>query len=79
MLLSRDALRPDGAGDLAPTRVKIEENRRSLQTSPTQNEIEKRVPDTARQKASVFICIARLKEVLIELSRHPVPEFESLV
>jgi hypothetical protein len=43
------------------------------------NEIEGSVPDTVRQKTSVFICVMRLKEVLIELFRHPVPELESLV
>ena len=47
----------------------------ALQTSP----IERSVPDTVRQKTSVFICVARLKKVLIELFRHPVPELESLV
>jgi len=35
--------------------------------------------DTIRQKTSVLICLARLKEVLIELLRNTVPEFESLV
>jgi hypothetical protein len=43
------------------------------------NEIEQRIPDTVRQKTSVFIWIARLKKVLIELFRHPVAELESLV
>ena len=41
------------------------------------NEIERSVPETTRQKTSLFICVARLKEVLIELFRHPVPELES--
>ena len=41
----------------------------ALQASPIQ----------MRWSASVFIWVARLKKVLIELFRHPVPELESLV
>jgi len=58
-----------------PTRETIEENQRSFANLADSNEIERSV----RQKTSVFICVARLKKVLIELFRHPVPELESLV
>jgi hypothetical protein len=51
----------------------------ALQTSPIQMRLSGVHPDTVRQKTSVFICVARLKKVLIELFRHPVPELESLV
>jgi hypothetical protein len=37
------------------------------------NENERSVPETIGQRSSVFICVARLKKVLIELFRHPVP------
>jgi hypothetical protein len=49
----------------------------ALQTSPIQMRLSG--TDTVRQKTSVFICVARLKKVLIELFRHPVSELESLV
>jgi hypothetical protein len=49
----------------------IEENRRSFANLADSNEIQRSVPDTVRQKTSVFICVARLKKVLIELFRHP--------
>ena len=55
------------------------ENLRSFANLADSNEIERSVPDAIRQKTSVSICVARLKEVLIELFRHPVPELESLV
>ncbi len=78
--MRRDALRPGGTGDLAATRETIEENRRSFANLADSNENERSVPDTVRQKTSVFICcVARSKKVLIELFRHPVPELESLV
>jgi len=62
-----------------PTRETIEENQRSFANLADSNEIERSVPDTVRQKTSVFIGVTRLKKVLIELFRHPVPELESLV
>jgi len=64
---------------LAPTRETIEKNRRSFANLADSNEIERSVPDTVRQKTSVFICVPRLKKVLIELLGHTMPELESLV
>ena len=64
---------------MAPTRETIQENRRGFADLADSNEIERSVPDTVRRKTSVFIWVARLKKVLIELFRHPVPELESLV
>jgi hypothetical protein len=64
---------------VAPTRETIEENRRSFSNLADSNGIERSVPDTVLRKTSVFIWVTRLKKVLIELFRHPVPELESLV
>jgi hypothetical protein len=56
-----------------------EENRRSFADLADSYLIERSASGTLPQKTSVFIWVTRLKEVLIELSRHPVPELESLV
>jgi len=74
-----DALRLERRRLLAPIREAIEENRRSKANLADSNEIERSVPETTRQKTSVFICVSRLKKALIELFRHTVPELESLV